>query len=408
MNVSYPPAWGRLYWDALHRWARAAEASFSGEAGAEAWGAAGFCGTDRSAREWAETLVRDTCMIVPCPTCGVHCLEHQQAHPPVFERPADMWAYLVRFHNAVNRRTGKRELTDEEARLSLASRPVFMVLEYHWVWLMIALCTHALRQGLSAERPAADPATHRENLDRGDAALREYVTAYLVSSPLNAMPGGPDGGPLAAIMPAEVERCMGNGWWRSASDPLSTAAVLARASAVVAHLHDCALAAAAPPSEVLPAARLSPQEWSVLTYEVCGDVAIFDAYWANESRKQDHARMALLSDMLIRRSANMPLPEGDRGAAGLRSAAEAARAAAAELLKAERAAEPEGGDRVSPHYRTATIVLGTAAAGLAVALAVTLSRKSTGTGAAAAAAAGTVATTGAGSPGTAPAPPRAE
>lgn len=51
---------------------------------------------------------------LPCGVCGSHWLEYLKANPPDF---GDGWfAWTVAAHNAVNRRLGKPEMTESDAR----------------------------------------------------------------------------------------------------------------------------------------------------------------------------------------------------------------------------------------------------------------------------------------------------
>jgi len=55
------------------------------------------------------------CPNLPCGGCSIHCNAYMGAHPPQVQSKTALRHYLVDFHNDVNKRTGKRELSYEEA-----------------------------------------------------------------------------------------------------------------------------------------------------------------------------------------------------------------------------------------------------------------------------------------------------
>ena len=57
--------------------------------------------------------------LLPCPDCRNHAMKYMQENNPVFKSGQDYIDYLFHFHNAVNKRTEKIELTEQEAEDAL-------------------------------------------------------------------------------------------------------------------------------------------------------------------------------------------------------------------------------------------------------------------------------------------------
>jgi hypothetical protein len=55
------------------------------------------------------------CKYLPCPPCSHHCSEYMKDHKPEIHDGDAYWKFVFEFHNFVNKRTSKYELTDEEA-----------------------------------------------------------------------------------------------------------------------------------------------------------------------------------------------------------------------------------------------------------------------------------------------------
>lgn len=62
------------------------------------------------------------CSNLPCPGCQFHCKDYIDEHPPAVQSREMLTKYFIDFHNAVNKRTGKRELSYEEAEAELRQR----------------------------------------------------------------------------------------------------------------------------------------------------------------------------------------------------------------------------------------------------------------------------------------------
>ena len=69
-----------------------------------------------------ESLLSNLCVNLPCPGCSVHCSEYVIKHPPRTSSRDDLKKWAVDFHNAVNKRTGKRELSYKEAEDKLREK----------------------------------------------------------------------------------------------------------------------------------------------------------------------------------------------------------------------------------------------------------------------------------------------
>jgi hypothetical protein len=59
---------------------------------------------------------------LPCPGCSYHCINYFTEFPPQVESKEKLTKYFVDFHNSVNKRTFKRELSYSEAEEALKDR----------------------------------------------------------------------------------------------------------------------------------------------------------------------------------------------------------------------------------------------------------------------------------------------
>ncbi len=99
----WPPLWGWFYWPQYHSAALAFEKFFP----------------DQIPQAMQTTLIdaiSSLCAYLPCPGCTIHCNMQVSKNPPKFTSGKDFWIYMRDFHNAVNERTKKIKLTDDEAR----------------------------------------------------------------------------------------------------------------------------------------------------------------------------------------------------------------------------------------------------------------------------------------------------
>lgn len=141
--TSYPPAFGPYEWFTLH--AMAAGQEEVGDAFSEA------------KRRELDAFFRYKAGKLMCGGCSWHFSQYVREHPPGELRDgAAFWRYLVDFHNAVNDRTGKRVVSDEEAREmlreQLAKVPVLdACTETQWVALSFMCFTFAANA--AAARP---------------------------------------------------------------------------------------------------------------------------------------------------------------------------------------------------------------------------------------------------------------
>lgn len=103
---SYPPFWGRYFWDLLHMSAYM------------------HLQHDRLDPADARVFVRLLCELLPCPACSDHCSEYLEANPlsTGITNGVSYWSYLVRLHNTVNTRTGKLELSERDAERHVVER----------------------------------------------------------------------------------------------------------------------------------------------------------------------------------------------------------------------------------------------------------------------------------------------
>lgn len=101
----YPPIWGPHVWTTIHLMA--------------------FSYPDHPTQERQKSMtdfLTNLCVNLPCPGCSIHCGNYVKENVPnVSSRDLfKKWAYD--FHNTVNKRTGKRELTYSEAEETLVQK----------------------------------------------------------------------------------------------------------------------------------------------------------------------------------------------------------------------------------------------------------------------------------------------
>ncbi len=101
----WPPLWGYYYWWFIH-------------SAAKAYGSRDLTDDEQQGvKRFFEALCGG---LLPCPACGLHCLDHLSADPLKLSNGTEFWKYTVDFHNAVNKRTHKLQVTYEEAEAMLA------------------------------------------------------------------------------------------------------------------------------------------------------------------------------------------------------------------------------------------------------------------------------------------------
>ena len=112
----FPPLWGYLFWGVLHAIGMAFAVHFK---------------DTPIPPELSEQLMQffiRLCKYLPCPGCRFHCTSHMTTFPPKFTTGEEVWKFTVDFHNAVNRRTNKLEVTYDEAKSLLAKD----LSEFNW------------------------------------------------------------------------------------------------------------------------------------------------------------------------------------------------------------------------------------------------------------------------------------
>jgi len=104
----FPPHWGYAFWYWIHScaWARVERYGLEGQIPVEE-------------AEHLRGFMRHLCVHLPCFWCTHHCGRYTQENPPKCETAGDFWRYTVDFHNAVNKRTGKLQLSYQEAQRAL-------------------------------------------------------------------------------------------------------------------------------------------------------------------------------------------------------------------------------------------------------------------------------------------------
>ena len=94
----YPPLWGPELWNTLHLMAFTYPIK-----------------PDAPRQEHMRQFLKNVCPNLPCPGCGLHCKIYMDRTPPALQSRDALKKWMCDFHNEVNKRTGKRELTYEEA-----------------------------------------------------------------------------------------------------------------------------------------------------------------------------------------------------------------------------------------------------------------------------------------------------
>jgi Rps23 Pro-64 3,4-dihydroxylase Tpa1-like proline 4-hydroxylase len=94
----YPPVWGPHIWASIHLMT--------------------YVYPDKPSEERKRSiqlLLENICINLPCPLCSSHCQAFMKQYPPKIESREDLKRWAFDFHNSVNKRTGKRELSYQEA-----------------------------------------------------------------------------------------------------------------------------------------------------------------------------------------------------------------------------------------------------------------------------------------------------
>ncbi len=101
--MAWPPAWSYLFWLFLHSLAKSFEEQ------------------ELTSIEIEQIQIFLNILIrwLPCPSCRYHALLYLNKKPFIFKTGKELSYQLFMFHNDVNERTNKIQLTQEEARLAL-------------------------------------------------------------------------------------------------------------------------------------------------------------------------------------------------------------------------------------------------------------------------------------------------
>ena len=101
----YPGSWGFHQWNMLHRMALTYPAE-----------------SDKERQTQMTAYLEGMCANLPCPGCSFHCGKYLEEHKPAVATRQDLKKWVVDFHNAVNKRLGKREWSYEEAERKWTQR----------------------------------------------------------------------------------------------------------------------------------------------------------------------------------------------------------------------------------------------------------------------------------------------
>ena len=94
----FPPIWGSQTWNILHIMAFVYPLDPTPER-----------------QDSMRALLTNLGPNLPCPGCAYHCNKHMTDNPPDVSGQRALKEWLYDFHNAVNKRTGKRVLRYAEA-----------------------------------------------------------------------------------------------------------------------------------------------------------------------------------------------------------------------------------------------------------------------------------------------------
>lgn len=94
----YPAIWGQEFWSVIHLVAFTYPESPSGYK-----------------KKSVKLLFENLCPNLPCVGCSAHCLKYIVDTPPKLDSRSTLIKWTIDFHNDVNKRTGKRILSEEEA-----------------------------------------------------------------------------------------------------------------------------------------------------------------------------------------------------------------------------------------------------------------------------------------------------
>ena len=105
--MSYPGLWGYLAWGFIHSSAKSIAIRYKDQdlPGKIAGHAQGY--------------MKRMCGYLSCGACKIHCNLNMAQFPPIFNTPDDYWLYTVAFHNRVNERTGKIQVSVAESEAYL-------------------------------------------------------------------------------------------------------------------------------------------------------------------------------------------------------------------------------------------------------------------------------------------------
>ncbi len=141
----WPPIWGFKFWQLLHDGALWYKRTY---------------GPKKMEDGLLQTLrlfVVRLCAALPCGDCSRHCHLYVGGHVPSFSTGDEFWAYLVDFHNTVNKRLEKMEVTHQAALEMTEARvpadPTEAFKKQYWdVVVWIEQHHHAVHNYLTKEK----------------------------------------------------------------------------------------------------------------------------------------------------------------------------------------------------------------------------------------------------------------
>lgn len=101
----YPPVWGSQYWAVIHLTA--------------------YVYPDKPSlnqQHAMKNFISSLCSLLPCPACSIHATDYVTKNPIDTGSRDSVKKWCHRFHNAVNLRTGKTELTYQEAEEAIQNQ----------------------------------------------------------------------------------------------------------------------------------------------------------------------------------------------------------------------------------------------------------------------------------------------
>lgn len=172
MDIAFPGTWGPLFWRTIHNFALA----YAGQLDP-------MVGPPDDARKdvlrkAASDFFEGLAAVLPCGDCAMHCRAYLANSPPEIEKPGTMelFHWTVRFHNTVNARTFKSQMSEHEAfglhqKIRKAWRPATADV------LMVAAAIFAIP--VAAPKESEDPEVVAKEVREAEGIFGRFCMAVL-------------------------------------------------------------------------------------------------------------------------------------------------------------------------------------------------------------------------------------